>query len=158
MGKTKNVFISHYGKDDEHVQQLKAKLAERGYTIKNSSIDSTKSNNASNPDYIKRLIRLRIQWAGKFICLIGPETHTRPWVDWEKDQAIKKGKQLIGIFTHGSAQDATVPEKLENYRDQLVGWSFDKIIDALDNNVPRSELPDGSSTPVYKKIHRVICQ
>jgi hypothetical protein len=158
MNKSKNVFISHYGKDDEHVQALKAKLAERGYTIKNSSIDSTKKNNASNPEYIKRLLRLRIQWAGKFICLVGPKTHTRPWVDWEIEQAHKKGKQIMGIFTHGSASDSKLPDNLEKYRDQLVGWNFDKIIDGLESNSPHSENPDGSSRPVYTPVHRVKCQ
>ena len=55
--KEKNVFISHYGKDDEHIGKLKDLLGKKGYTLKNSSIDSTKPNEASNPEYIKSLLR-----------------------------------------------------------------------------------------------------
>lgn len=131
MDKTKNVFISHHGKDDEHVQNLKTLLGKKGYTIKNSSIDSTKPNQASNPDYIRRLLRLRIQWAGAFVCLVGSKTHTREWVDWEIEQAHKKGKTIIGVFIQG-AKDSDIPENLDKYGHGLVGWNSDKIIDGIE--------------------------
>ena len=83
MSKEKNVFISHFGKDDEHIGKLKELMQQKGYTLRNSSIDSTKPNDASNPDYIRQLLRDRIEWAGTTIVLIGPKTHTREWVDWE---------------------------------------------------------------------------
>jgi hypothetical protein len=142
----KNVFISHYGNDDEHVQNFKSKLSERDYCIKNSSIDSTKPNRIVSEEAIRRLLRLRIQWAGTFICLIGPETHTRPWVNWEIDQAHKKGKKIIGVFIHGAKEDAILPDNLNKYGHGLTGWNFEKIIDALEgkdigwcnpNNIPR---------------------
>jgi hypothetical protein len=72
--KEKNVFISHYNKDDEHITNLKNLLQKKGYTIKNSSIDSTKPNQAKNPEYIKSLLRSRISWAGTTIVLVGPDT------------------------------------------------------------------------------------
>ena len=158
MDKEKNVFISHFNQDDEHIQRLKDRLAERGYTIKNSSIDSTKSNNASNPEYIKRLLRLRIQWAGTFICLIGPNTHTREWVDWEIEQAYKKGKKIIGVHIHG-AGDAEIPNNLKLYGGTVLGWnSVDKIIDAIEGDLPPWENPDG--TPKLPSFHleRIKCQ
>jgi hypothetical protein len=62
--KQKNVFISHYNKNDEHIQKLKNLLSTNNLQIKNSSIDSTKPNKASNEDYIKQLLRDRIKWAG----------------------------------------------------------------------------------------------
>lgn len=88
----KNVFVSHYGRDDEHVQNLKQLLKSNGMTIKNSSIDSTKPNQASNADYIRSLLRDRIRWAGTTIVLIGPRTHTRDWVNWEIEQSSETGE------------------------------------------------------------------
>ncbi|MHA4810207.1 TIR domain-containing protein [Flavitalea flava] len=133
MGKEKNVFISHYNKDDEHIQNLKDLLAKKGYTLKNGSIDSTKPNRVVSAEAIKRLLRLRINWAGTFICLIGKDTHTRPWVNWEIEQAKIKGKFIIGVKVFGEG-DATVPESFEKYGDCLTGWNSDKIIDALEGN------------------------
>lgn len=147
MDKTHHAFVSHYNGDDEHIQRLKDLVGKKGYTLKNGSIDSTKSNWANNEEYIKRLLRLRIQWAGTFICLIGPQTHTRRWVNWEIEQAHKKNKHIIGIFINGAKEDSIIPENLEKYGHGLTGWNSGKIIDALEgkdigwcdyNGVPRS--------------------
>lgn len=143
MDKTKNVFISHFHADDEHVHKLKDLLAEKGYTLKNSSIDSTKPNRIVSDEAIRRLLRLRISWAGVFICLIGAKTHTRDWVDWEIEQAKKKGKRIIGVFING-ASDSDIPQNFKLYGDALVGWTGDKIIDAIEGNINNWENADGS--------------
>ena len=72
MDSTHHVFVSHYNGDDEHIQRLKDLVGRKGYMLKNGSIDSTKPNWANNEEYIKRLLRLRSQWASPFICLLGP--------------------------------------------------------------------------------------
>ncbi len=128
--KNKNVFISHYGKDDESVQALKKMLGDKGYTLRNSSIDSTKPNDAKNPEYIKGLLRDGISWAGTTVVLIGPQTHTREWVNWEIEQAAKQGKPIVGVFMQG-AKDSDVPESFQKFGDALVGWNSGKIIDAI---------------------------
>lgn len=145
MDKTRNVFISHYNKDEEHIGKLRDLLGRKGYTIKNSSIDSTKPNRVTNDEAIKRLLRLRIHWAGTFICLIGPRTHTRPWVDWEIEQAHRKGKRIVGIFTSG-ASTSDIPDNLKLYRNALVKWNTDNIISAIEGSNNVSENPDGSQS------------
>jgi hypothetical protein len=156
MDKTKNVFVSHFNKDEENIGKLKDLLSKKGYTLKNASIDSTKPNRATNDEYIKRLLRLRIQWSGTFICLIGPNTHTRPWVDWEIEQANKKGKRIIGIFING-AKDSDVPENFQKYGNALVGWTGDKIIDAIEGKINNWESVDGSNRPPYWSTTRETC-
>ncbi len=152
MNKQKNVFISHHGKDDEYVQQLKAKLKEKGYTLKNSSVDSTKPNQLKNKELIKRLLRMRIHWAGTFICLVGEKTHTRKWVDWEIKKAHEKGKPIIGIYKHGCGKDTPMPENLQKYNDGMVNWRMDSIIDAIEKGHSESVQPDGSQkSPSYTR-------
>ena len=143
METNRNVFVSHYSKDEENIQKLKDLLSSKDYAIKNSSIDSTKPNEASNPDYIKKLLRDRITWAGKFICLIGPHTHEREWVDWEIEQAHKQGMDIIGVYIQG-ASNSDVPEGFEKYGGPLVGWTADRIIGALEGEIDSFENPDGS--------------
>lgn len=155
MDKTKNVFISHYHKNDPQLQQLKERFAQKGYKLRNSSIDSTKHDGRErrpSKPVIERLLRMRINWAGTFICLIGEKTHTRPWVSYEIQQAIKKGKQIIGVYTHGSKGSVDIPDELKDCGGQLFGWnSVDKIIDAIENNTQYQwENPDGSpNSPIY---------
>jgi hypothetical protein len=142
MDKTKNVFVSHYNKDEENIGRLKGLLAGKGYTLKNSSIDSTKRNNANSEEYIKSLLRPKINWAGTFVCLIGSETHNRKWVNWEIQQAEKKGKRIVGVYING-AKDSDVPANFEKYGDALVSWTSDKIIGAIEGHINNWETPTG---------------
>lgn len=141
--KQKNVFICHDGKDDEHISKIKNLLKEKDYVLKNSSIDNTKPNQASDPDYIKSMLRQRIDWAGVVIVLIGQKTHTRDWVDWEIEEANRQGKRIVGIHVYDES-DADVPEALEKYGDALVGWNSEKIIDAIEGNPDDWNNTDGS--------------
>ena len=79
MADQHNVFISHYGKDDEHVHSLKDRLRSQGYDVRNFSVDSTNHKDGRKPSdaVIERLLRMRISWSSTFICLIGPKTYTR---------------------------------------------------------------------------------
>ena len=150
------MFISHYGKDDEHVGGLKGLMAKKGYTLKNSSIDSTKPNQASNEDYIRQLLRSRIKWAGTTIVLIGPKTHTREWVDWEIKQSEKAGNRIVGVYIQG-ATDSDVPESFEKYGNALVGWQSDRVIDAIEGTCNNWEKTDGSKRESKWITHRSNC-
>ena len=159
MDKTHNIFISHHGKDDEHVQRLKQRLKDQGYNIRNSSIDSTKHRTVRPSDaVIARLLRRGISWAGTFICLIGEETHTRPWINYEIRQAHIQGKCIVGIFMHGCKNSVELPEAFKRYGGTPLGWnSLNKLGDAMAGKNLPAENPDGSSrAPIYK-IVRIIC-
>lgn len=130
MEKTRNIFISHYGKDDEHVQNLKSRLKNEGYNVRNFSVDSTNHRNGRKPSdlVIKRLLRMRINWSSTFICLVGPKTHTRAWVDYEIKKAVEQGKRIIGVYTHGSKETAKLPKDLDKVASNIIGWnSIEKI-------------------------------
>jgi len=158
MNKHKNVFISHHSKDDDHIQQMKDLLYSKGYTIKNSSVDSTKPNRLTSEAAIKRLLKLRIHWAGTFICLIGPETHSRKWVDWEIKKAHQKGKRIIGVFVHGAKEDSRIPESLKKYGHGLTGMNSGKIIDALEGkDIGWCDHNDHNYVPSWN-LDRIKCQ
>lgn len=157
MDKSKNVFISHHGKDDEHIGKLKDLLAKRGYSLKNSSIDSSKRNGLTNENAIKRLLRMRINWAGTFLCLIGKETHTREWVDWEIKKAAQQGKKIVGIYLYGEKDSATIPQALEDYGSTVRAWNTDSIIDAIENTNNIWSNPDGNSRNPKIDLIRAEC-
>lgn len=156
MKNRKNVFISHYNKDEEHIQNLKNLVGKKDYSLRNSSIDSTKPNDASNPNYIKGLLRDGIKWAGTTIVLIGPETYTREWVNWEIKKSFKEGNRIIGIYING-ANDADVPENFEKYGDALVGWNTDRILGAIEGNINNWEKPDGTTREGRWSPYRGTC-
>ncbi|GFD93255.1 hypothetical protein KUL156_21120 [Alteromonas sp. KUL156] len=159
MAKTNNVFISHYGKDDAHVQRLKQRLKDSGYNIRNSSIDSTKYKPTRPSDaVVARYLRKGISWAGTFICLIGEKTHTRPWVNYEIRQAHLQGKQIVGIYKHGCSNSVELPEAFKRYGGATIGWnSLDKLGKIMSGeNIPLESPSGDSREPIYNII-RVKC-
>lgn len=156
MKNKKNVFISHYGKDEEHIKNLKTLLSKNNYELRNSSIDSTKANDANNPEYVKTLLRPGIKWAGTTIVLIGDKTHTREWVDWEIKKSFKEGNRIVGVYINGES-DAEVPENFEKYGDALVGWNTDRIIGAIEGTINNWENPNGSTREGRWSPYRGTC-
>lgn len=135
MADIKNVFISHIHEDDSVLKELKELLAKNGYDIRDGSIDSSKPNDAKNPDYIKsEILAPRIQWAGAMIVLISPDTHESEYVDWEIEYAQKHDTRIIGVWAQG-AQESDLPENLKLYANAVVGWQAERIIDALNGKI-----------------------
>ena len=131
----KNVFISHVHEDDEVLPEFKELLGKNGYEIRDASIDSSKPNDAKNPEYIKsQILAPRIQWASVVVVLISPDTHTSEYVNWEIEYAAKQGKKIVGVFVRGG-MDSDVPEALELYGDgDACGWNAESVIDAIEKD------------------------
>jgi hypothetical protein len=151
----KNVFISHHHRDDAHVDKLTALLAKSGCNIRNSSIRAKPANQQRldkglvKVATIRRLLRMKMSWAGTVIVLVGKKTHTRPWVDWEIREAHLQGKNIVGVYQHGLAEKVELPKALEKYgTSQIVGWDSGSIIDAITGN-PTFQNTDG--TPCARK-------
>ncbi|HCS10004.1 MAG TPA: hypothetical protein DIV40_00980 [Clostridiales bacterium] len=133
MAEKINLFISHYGGDEKHVEKIN-KLISNSYDVRDSSIVESEPNKATNKEYIKSLLRTQLDWAGRVIVLIGPKTHEREWVDWEIEYAGTHGdKRVIGVFLPG-ATDSDVPEMLNDYGDACIPWNEEKIIAALEGD------------------------
>jgi hypothetical protein len=158
--KGNNVFISHYGKDDDKVQRLKERFGEKGYSIRNYSVDSTKHTKDRRPSdaVIKRFLRKQISWSGALICLIGEKTHSRKWVNDEIEMAHKQGKKIVGIYTHGNNDDAELPSAFKKYGGATIGWnSIDKLVDILNGKELPVENPSGSKKSPMYKIGTINC-
>lgn len=161
-GKRRHVFISHHHKDDAEVDKLTALLSRNNYEIRNSSIRAKPANaerlkkGLIRREVIQKLLRIKMAWAGTVVVLIGKETHSRDWVNWEIEQAHQKGKRIVGVWAHGSTE-ADLPENLDKYADAIVGWQADRIIDAIDGRLNNWHLPDGSERQP-RGINRIKCQ
>ena len=160
MADQQNIFISHYENDDAHVQGLKARLKDQGYNIRNFSVDSTKHKDGRRPTdaVIQRLLQMRIKWSSTFICLIGPKTHTRAWVDFEIEAAHAQQKRIVGVYTHGNSETAELPEKLKRYASNIIGWnSLDKLGDIIEGKNFPVESAEGTTSPPMHSRDPIKC-
>ena len=147
--KRRHLFISHHHADDVEVDNLTKLLSGKGYDIRNSSIRAKPANQRRidkgmvSDETIRRLLRIKISWAGTVVVLIGKETASRPWVNWEINQANKQGKRIVGVYIRGGTQ-SDVPTALDDYASAIVGWNSESILEAIDGSKNMFEAPDGS--------------
>lgn len=152
----KNVFISHIHEDDEGLGDLKNLVANHGLEVRDSSINSERPNAAKSPEYIKqKILAPQIQWASTLVVYITADTKDSWWVDWEIEYANKLNKRIVGVWARGE-NECEVPVALELYRDAMVGWHGESIVDAITGESNASfdctgELRD------YRPIKRFSC-
>lgn len=139
MPSRRHVFISHHHADDHLVSNMTNMLARNGYEIRNSSIRAKPANQQRiknglvSDNAIKRLLRMKMSWASTVIVLIGKDTASRPWVNWEIQKAHELGKRIVGVYEHGGTQN-DVPDKLESYASAIVNWNTESIMSAVEGN------------------------
>lgn len=153
---TKNIFISHIHEDDAGLGKLKGLLKNNGMPIRDYSIDSDNPNNAHSEDYIKsQILAPRIQQSSTLVVYITPETKDSTFVNWEIEYAHGKDKRIVGVWAQGE-KGCEVPDALNKLADAVVGWTGNRIIDAINGKIDGWQNPDGTQcTP--RQIKRYSC-
>lgn len=160
MAEKHNVFISHYGEDEPHLDRLKERLKSNECEVRNSSIEKKDYRKDKVVDAtIAAELRSHINWAGTFIVMIGEHTHERPWVNYEIRYAARQGKTIVGIYERGCKDNVELPEAYKRYGGSPLGWnSLEKLDDIISGEVPAPEAPDSTpSGPIYNII-RIVCK
>ena len=141
----KNIFVSHHHLDSSKIKPLIDLIEKKDQMeIRDSSIsEKTDPNNAHNEEYIKSLIRPKIDWAGTVIFLIGEKTAMSEWVDWELEYAIRHEKRIIGVYLPGCT-DEEIPTGLLDHADQMCTWRSDKINRALEGESVFDKISDNT--------------
>ena len=150
-----NVFVSHRHEDDALVGQLKELLSRHGADVRDSSVTTGNFNQAKAEGYIKQVLAERIQWAGKVIVIISPDTKNHDWVSWEIAYANRfADKRIIGVWAPG-ATGVDMPTELDEFADAVVSWDGAAIVEALEG-ADNWQGPGGEKVPP-RSIKRLSC-
>lgn len=158
----RHVFISHHHADNDKVDQLTELLTRGGSDVRNSSVRMKPANQRRmeegrvKDETIRRLLRMKISWASTVLVLIGTQTHTRRWVDWEITQAAKQGKRIVGVYAHGGT-DAEKPVALERYASAIVAWNTDSIVGAIEGTRNQFQNSDGTERAAVHPSTTRVC-
>ncbi len=152
----KNIFISHIHEDDAGLHRLKTLLKNNGLAPRDYSITKDNPNNAHSEEYIKSsILAPRIRQSSTLVVYVSPDTKGSPWVDWEVEYAHKHDKRIVGVWADGK-KGCELPDALTHYADAVVGWTGNRIVDAINGKIDGSETPDG--TPISPRdIPRHSC-
>lgn len=97
MAKDK-IFVSYdYDNDSRYKNLLIAwdKNEQFDFEIHDLSVDV--SIDSTDADYIKGVIKEKMEDADYVLCLIGEETYQSDWVAWELEKAVDLGKKLVAV-------------------------------------------------------------
>ena len=148
MTKRRHVFISHHNADDAQVTSLTNMLRRNALEIRNSSIRAKPANaerlrkGLIADKTLKRLLRMKMSWASTVVVVIGKNTHSRPWVNWEIETAHRLGKRIVGVYEKGGTEN-DIPPALDKYGDAIVAWNSKNIIGAIEGRCDPQETPAG---------------
>lgn len=87
---------------------------------------------AEQSDETKSEIQQKIDDADKVIVILGEDTHTCKWIEWETNYAFEQHKPIITIKTQSKF---SVPEYLYGKTNMiLTSFYYDQIVDAIEGD------------------------
>lgn len=118
----RNVFISFNVEDKAQVDLLRSQAKDerfglefRDYSVKEPFDEKWKTN-----------CRDRIAQTSATICMIGPDTATRPAVIWELEESYRQGKLVIGVRIYRD-RNYPIPKPLLDNRAPIINWDIDEL-------------------------------
>lgn len=121
----RSVFFSfHYDRDIMRVQQVKQHYITKGTYTETGFFDGSLEEKAKKDgvDVVKKLINDGLVGSSVLCVLIGKETYTRRWVNYEIFKAVEYGMGVFGIRIHqlkdpkqGADTSGTTPFQVLGY-------------------------------------------
>jgi hypothetical protein len=109
----KRVFISFKAEDKPKINGLRLLAKNPNYDLEFYDESVRVAIDSQNAEYIKRIIRDKIERSGVILCIINVDTYKSSWVDWELETAIKYGKPIVAMAVK-DLDRATLPAAIRN--------------------------------------------
>lgn len=132
MSREINVFISHSWDHVEDLRNLRKLLKNRGYfNVEFKEVPPDSPINSQNSEYVKRVLRKRIEDSNVVLGIAGMYASYSDWMDWELSIAISKGKKVVGVIPWGQER---ISQTVTKYSIENVRWNTESIVDAIRRN------------------------
>ncbi len=126
----RNVFLSFEAGDLTLVNLFRGQAKNKNNDLQFSDYSVKDAFDSTNADYIRREITKLINMVSVTVCLIGKNTHSSRWVNWEIGKSGELGKKLVGVRLHSSDEDI-VPKALKDAKAKVLDWDIDAIVRAI---------------------------
>jgi hypothetical protein len=126
----KRVFLSFVQEDLVLVNLFRGQAKNKNSELEFSDYSVKEPYESSNAAYIRSKIRGRIRLASVTICLIGRQTYTSHWVDWEIRASNDEGNRIIGVRLHSDHLDIP-PQALRDVGASIFDWDIDAVVRAI---------------------------
>lgn len=128
--KSSNIFISFVEEDLNDVNLLRGQAKNKNSELEFRDYSVKEPYDSKNADYIKRNIRERIKQSSITIVYVSDSTSKSRWVNWEIEESIKLGKQVLAVYK-GDSVPKTLPSALKENNIKPIKWSHSEIMNAI---------------------------
>ena len=118
----RNVFISFAFEDIDNVNLLRAQAKNEKSPIEFNDWSVSDPINSDRAPYIKQKIGERITQSSLTVVYLSDNTPNSKWVEWEIDESLRRGKQVIGVFA-GDSCPTKLPEIIKLNKIKCVPWA-----------------------------------
>lgn len=126
----KHVFLSFVAEDLATVNLFRGQAKNRNSDLTFDDYSVKAPYNSVNASYIRSQIQEKIRAASATIVLIGADTSSSTWVDWEIRKSYEMQNKVIGMRLN-SVSRHPVPFALTFNRAQILNWNVDEIVRAI---------------------------
>jgi len=126
-----NIFISFVEEDLNDVNLLRGQAKNKDSELEFRDYSVKEPYDSKNADYIKRNIRERIKQSSVTLVYLSNSTSKSKWVNWEIEESIKLGKQILAVYK-GDSAPKNLPTAVKENNIKTVKWSHSAIMNAID--------------------------
>ncbi|NOR57661.1 MAG: TIR domain-containing protein [Sulfurimonas sp.] len=126
----RRIFVSYYhAEDSKYKNTLKMWSKNSDFNLDFYDHSADVSIKSTNEGVIRQVISTKINKSNLVICIVGKNTHSRKWVNWELEKAKKLNKRIIAVKIKSTYKS---PEALLNSGTKFIN-SFNKkdILNAI---------------------------
>jgi hypothetical protein len=120
----KRVFISFRSEDRPQVNGLRLLAANPKFDIEFYDESVRTPFDSNDPAYIRRRIREKINRTSVTVCLVNTFTYTSQWVNWELEESLDKGNEIICMGLPNAPQSLTLPEPARRLKLKWYFWDI----------------------------------
>ena len=128
---SRNVFISFAYEDADEVNLLREQAKDEKTDLEFKDYSVKEAFDSKDADYIKRQIREKMDKTSVTIVYLSPHSAKSPWVNWEIEESLKRGKGVIGVYK-GETPPAALPKAFTENNCKAVKWSHENLKKAIE--------------------------
>lgn len=128
---SRHVFISFDHDDIDEVNLLRGQAKNDKLDLQFDDHSLKEPIDSTNSDYIKRIIREKIDRCSVTVVYLTDKTASSKWVNWEIEESLKRGKGVIGVHKRDMPPAKTPPAFQQNGC-KVVKWEHAALVTAIE--------------------------
>lgn len=123
------IFISYKWEDNSYFNGMKGLLSNPNNKYIHSILAEREDLRNRGENVVKSELKEKIRNCNRVICLVGEDTQSSKWVQWELDVATSQNKKIIAVRIPGTTGGA--PRLIRERNISVIKWKADEVNKAL---------------------------